>query len=58
MDKSLEKIVLIVDDSEFNIELVKALITVENDINFIDACDGKEDDGQQAQHRNVNVDRA
>ena len=42
MDKSLEKKVLIVDDSEFNIELVKALITVENDINFIDACDGKE----------------
>jgi CheY-like chemotaxis protein len=42
MDNSLEKTVLIVDDSEFNIELVKAIITVDNDIKFIDACDGKE----------------
>jgi CheY-like chemotaxis protein len=42
MDRSPEKKVLIVDDSEFNIELVKALITVDNDITFIDACDGKE----------------
>jgi len=42
MNKPFEKTVLIVDDSEFNIELVKAIITVENDINFVDACDGKE----------------
>jgi two-component system cell cycle response regulator len=42
MDKTSNRRVLIVDDSEFNLELVKALITVENDLDFIDACDGKE----------------
>jgi CheY-like chemotaxis protein len=38
----MTKTVLIVDDSEFNLELIKVLITVENDINFIEARDGKE----------------
>ena len=42
MKKKSKRSVLIVDDSAFNLELVKALITVENDIDFIDACDGKE----------------
>jgi len=38
----MNKTVLIVDDSEFNLELIKAIITVDSDINFIDARDGKE----------------
>ena len=39
---SAASVIVGIDDSEFNIELVKAIITVENDINFVDACDGKE----------------